>query len=145
MSVHDLNTKAKRNLKEKDFSHLFSEDELEVLLDKHTIPGNNVLDLGEEQYGERFLEQKAEAKAASPERMRKWSPEENAFLKASYMYVSDNVIALALNIPAKSVRARRRRLGLIKTTHVQLEVIVWCNREDFEDDVQKFHLTKARP
>lgn len=145
MDVHSLPTKAKRNLKEKDLAHMYTQEELDVLLDKNTIQGNLSLDLGEDQFGERYAEQKEAAHKASPERMRKWSPEEDAFLVASYMYVSDNVISLALNIPAKTVRARRRTLDLIKTNATELQVIVWCNRDDFEEDAKKLHLTKARP
>ena len=147
MEALTLNTKAQRNLTEKSLEHKYTDKELEALrlVEDKSKYITDARDLGAVQYGERFEEQKLQASEEQPPRQRKWSPEEDAFLTASYMYISDNTIALALNIPSKSIKARRKMLGLTKTLTRDLDLLIWCRRDDFEKDVKELHLTKARP
>lgn len=75
-----------------------------------------------------------------------WTKAEDDFIKASYKYLSDNVIALAINVPARLVRMRRYALGLSKKTMKETyKVVIWAKREDFDEACQKQGLTKIRP
>lgn len=85
----------------------------------------------------------------------KWTWFEDEFIKSNYHYLSDNVIGLALNVPGRFVKLRRLRLGLSKGLKKGLakdkdaqtvyKVIVWCNRESYEEDLKRFNLNGTLP
>jgi len=149
-----LKTKAQRYLKRTDLLNRYTKEELEELLtyveirtfydDGTEVPPDNIL-LSDLRYSARFHEQESIAAEAQPRHIRKWAPEEDEFLRTNYMYLSDSVIALALNVPKVVVAARRVTLGLSKEISTSLEVIIWADRDKFDEDIKKFHLTKARP
>lgn len=79
----------------------------------------------------------------------KWTWFEDEFIKSNYHYLSDNVIGLALNVPGRFVKLRRLRLGLKKgipkDTRTPYKIIVWCNREAYEEDIKRFKLNGILP
>lgn len=84
--------------------------------------------------------------AKSTNKRHKWTWIEDEFLLSNYKYLSDNVIGLALNIPGRIVKLRRMSLGLKKGIIPDTyKVIVWCNRDYFEDDVKNYNLIGALP
>lgn len=121
VDISKLTPKARRTLDPQSLQALYTEDELLFLFDEQ------------------------EKRAKKRKLLRKWSPEEDEFLRSTYMYLSDRTIALALNKPISIVRARRKTLKLYKHQTVELEVIIWHNRENFEEDMKQMRLTKARP
>ena len=137
------NTKAQRNLDLQSLKEWNTDEELEALLPKQTYMQPNYL--ADEKYNAQFERFKDDLKKAQPKRRFIWSPEEDKFLTASYMYISDATIALALNMPVHEVTKRRDILKLKKGHTIPIEVLVWCNREDFERDMEKYPLTRARP
>lgn len=140
MDVLKLNTKAQRNLSLEDLKEIYSEEELERLIGKRDVYEK---ELTSDKYIESWEAYKEET--SSLNKLHKWSPEEDAFLRACYMYLSDNTMALALNIPAYNVTQRRLSLKLIKGYTLPIDVIVWCKRDSYEEDLKKERLTKARP
>ena len=54
-------------------------------------------------------------------------------------------MALALNVPASVVLSRRAILKLRKVSPKSTDIIVWCERNDFEKDLAEYRLLKARP
>jgi len=137
-----LNTKARRNLKRNTLKVPYTEEELSKLLMKN-YEYDEVLTASHMRWSARFEDLASAAKKVK--KIRKWSPEEDDFLKATYLYLTDSTIALALNIPANIVKARRLTLSLSKASQHKLDVMVWCERDNFEADVAKHHLQKARP
>lgn len=79
----------------------------------------------------------------------KWTWFEDEFIKSNYHYLSDNVIGLALNVPGRFVKLRRLRLGLKKGAPkdacIPYKVIVWCDREAYEEDLKRFNLNGTLP
>lgn len=152
----DLNTKAQRNLKRSDLLNQYTEEETKELLEPYEydykyfyedgtqVSKHDIL-LCNTRYSERFQEQEEAAAKRVPRQTRKWHPKEDTFLRNTYLYLSDSTIALALNVPKVVVQARRSVLGLSKEVSTSLEVIIWADRDKFDEDIKKFHLTKARP
>lgn len=140
--VLNMGTKGQRNLKREDLEAHYTDEELDEL--KHKYPSYDEVDLGEAKWGERFRELVEEAQNKTPKELRKWSPEEDAFLASSYLYLSDNTIALALNISMAQVRRRRLWLKLNKYDPQPKGLIIWCDRQNFDEDVKKLHLQKER-
>lgn len=138
----DLHYNAQHNLKAEDLAEQYSEEELAKLLDTGEydawVPPK---DSNEDSYAKL----KSEADKKTPRHIHKWHPKEDAFLRTNYMFLTDVTVSLALNIPVKMVIARRRVLGLIKKITNKLEVMIWCNRTDFDKDMAEGFLTKARP
>jgi hypothetical protein len=76
----------------------------------------------------------------------KWTYVEDVFIKSNYLYLSDNVIGLALNIPGRIVKLRRLALGLKKVVlKDSYKVIVWCDRKDYESDLQEYLVNHKLP
>ena len=76
----------------------------------------------------------------------KWTWVEDEFIKSNYHYLSDNVIGLALNIPGRFVKLRRLSLGLKKGTNKDTyKVVIWCERQDYEEDLKRFKLNGTLP
>lgn len=76
----------------------------------------------------------------------KWTWVEDEFIKSNYHYLSDNVIGLALNIPGRFVKLRRLSLGLKKGTNKDTyKVVIWCERQDYEEDLKRFNLNGTLP
>lgn len=147
LDVFNLPLRTKRTLKLSRLAPAYTPEEIAKLTRK-TYTYDAVPTLSHERWAEPFAELTRNAHAAKPKKIRKWSPEEDAFLRATYLYLTDSIVALALNIPANIVLARRKVLKLSKTQqaiHTPLEVIVWCERENFERDCAKTSLMKARP
>jgi len=144
LEVFKLHTKARRNLKRSRLAPMYTQEELEVLMkSQYTYSAKPTL--SHIRWSARFGEISDAARNAKPRKIRKWSPEEDDFLRSTYMYLTDSTIALALNIPANIVLARRVTLKLFKDLSNNLETMVWCERDNFDDDVKKLHLQKARP
>jgi KaiC/GvpD/RAD55 family RecA-like ATPase len=136
LNVHDLSKRAKRALKSKDLQDMYTEDELSAILNQY----NRDKPSGFEPF---YGMLKEVAKQPGPRLRRRWSPIEDTFLYDTYEYITDATIALALNIPEYEVRRHRVALGLEKfkgTTHY----VVWHNRENFDTDMEKYQLNKAR-
>lgn len=76
----------------------------------------------------------------------KWSYVEDTFIKSNYLYLSDNVIGLALNTPGRIVKLRRLTLGL-KKVHLKdsYKVVIWCERNDYEKDLEEYKLNGKLP
>lgn len=138
--VFNLHPTQARNLQQEDLRAWYTEEELNTLLNislsKHYVY------LSDTKYLKSFYDRKA--KEEKKNRRHKWTYAEDSFLKANYKYLSDNTIGLALNVPAKSVSYRRRTLGLTKGVQMNTTIIVWCNRDSFEEDCEKQTLTKLR-
>lgn len=138
------NTKAQRNLKRKELKKWYTEEEL-YALGFRNYPENRTPLPCDVKYAARFAEIKEAAAKHTPKLLHKWTPLEDKFLEASYMYLSDATIGLALNLPSYNVEMRRKVKKLFKTYTVNLEVVVWVDRERFDEDIKKEALTKARP
>jgi len=141
--ILELNTKAQRNLKRNKLARSYTEEELNELVKIYSYPSNP--DVSQIRWTDKFNELREAGNSCSPRKIRKWSPEEDKFLRNTYMYLTDTTIALALNIPSNIVLARRKYLGLRKKQVNDLEVMVWCERDNFEEDLRKTTLLKARP
>lgn len=139
-----LNTKAQRNLRMKDLKQWYTAEELDKL-GFRKYPENRTPLLCDVKYAARFAELKEAAANHTPKLRHRWTPLEDKFLESTYMYLSDAVIGLALNLPAYNVEMRRAVKGFTKDINVNLDVIVWVDRERFEEDILKESLTKARP
>lgn len=93
-----------------------------------------------------FLYDSIYAEAKKNNKRHQWTYVEDLFIKNNYLYLSDNVIGLALNVPGRIVKLRRLVLGLKKVElKDQYKVIVWCNREDFKDDVLTYSTKGTLP
>jgi len=92
------------------------------------------------RYHDTDMEDSLNAKAKHQKRT--WTDAEIEFLKANANYLSDNTIALALNIPNQQVQKKRQRLGLHKfkeTYNVSWQTcphIIWHDRDQFEEDLE---------
>lgn len=77
-----------------------------------------------------------------------WTDDELQFLAEAYPYTSDEMLARLLNFPVMRVHAQALSLGLKRDPSMvkyRPPVVVWCNRESFDEDIEKFHLTSIRP
>ena len=140
--VLELNTKGQRNLSLKDLQSWYTEEELAAMT-KKKYDENKTLPACDARFLESFERFKLDAKKIN--HAHRWTPEEDSFLRATYMYISDKTIALALNTPEYVVKTRRTVLQLIKGHITPIDVLVWCDRENFERDIKLNTLTKARP
>jgi len=137
LDLSTLNTKARRNLKAEDLQKLYTEEELDQILDYKP-------DRSDSWYGQLQL-LKQHASKAKPRQRRRWSHIEDKFLYDTYRYLPDSSIALALNIPKREVSRHRIALKLAKTAKADAgDFVVWHYRDDFETDIEKYQLTKAR-
>jgi len=131
--LDELSLRAKRNLKFGTLQDLYSDEELEELLKKPPtkadtfIPAYVLLRQTAKRLGKR----------------RRWSYEEDQFLHDTYQYLTDAVIALALNIPETEVLRHRNNLGLKKVV-TESHYVVLHAREGFEEDMKKYQLNKVR-
>ena len=141
--ILNANTKSQRSLKRDNLKAWYTEEELKDIIRYEYPDYVSPPTLSDIKYREPFETMREEAKKANM--LHKWTPEEDAFLTACYKYLSDSTIGLALNIPAYYVSSRRKVLKLSKQVALDIEVIVWSNRENFEGDMKKERLTKARP
>lgn len=137
LDIEALNTKARRNLKVENLQCLYTEEELFDLL-------GNKPKTSDEWYAQLNL-LKQSANAATPRQRRRWSHIEDKFLYDTYLYLPDTAIGLALNIPQSEVSRHRIGLKLSKTPEADKGYfVVWHNRENFQEDMDKYHLSKAR-
>lgn len=89
--------------------------------------------------------------AKSKQKKHQWTWAEDEFIRSSYKFLSDNVIGLGLNIPGRIVKLRRLALGLSKgynnmgMNQVPYKVVVWCERNDYEKDLEVYNLSKTIP
>lgn len=84
-----------------------------------------------------FLEIQKDLNAKNKKHLWTWAEDE--FLRANYLYLSDNVIGLALNIPSRIVKLRRLKLGLKKNVLKDAyKVVIWCERSDYEKHIQTY-------
>ncbi len=141
--VLNLNTKGQRNLSMKDLKAWYTAEELEELRYNIKYPSNSKELPCDAKFLQPFDAMKALAK--ENDKRHRWTPKEDAFLIASYMFISDQIIALGLNMPSYAVTNRRTVLKLTKGHRHSIEVLVWCHRENFEEDMLALSLTKARP
>lgn len=127
-----------RNIKLKRVSKWYTENELQELLKDRTYSATS------ERYQEPFqTERKRQSKENN---VHRFTELEDEFIRNNYQYLSDNTIALALNLPYKMVQARRHRLGLKKEHQpTNALVIVWDNRNQYEKDLEKEGFTLLRP
>ena len=142
--LFQLNTKARRNLSMKDLKQWYTSEELDKLGFK-VYPENRTPLLCNIKYQDNYEKLRAIAAKQEPKLLVRWTPKEDDFLRATYAYLSDQTIALALNMPDYAIKLRRATLGLLKDYRVNLDVVVWCNRDNYEEDMLKESLTKARP
>jgi len=132
--LRDLGTREKRNLSMDDLMLHYTEQELDVLLNRQP-----------KATGEWYEALKQLADNTTPRQRRRWSPIEDAFLYDTYEHLSDASIALALNIPQPEVSKHRIALKLMKqTSAVENRFVVWHNRDDFDADMEKYQLSKSR-
>lgn len=141
--LDSLNTKARRNLSRKNLLNHYTKEEVDALIKtyEYEVKSYHELSLANLRWSARF----EELKSNKLNLLRKWTPHEDEFLRSTYMYLSDATIALALNIPSNIVLSRRKVLKLAKTSNFEIDVIIWCERDSFEDDMNSKHLLKARP
>ena len=137
LPLDELGTRARRCLKKEELQNLYTEEELYTLLGRTP-------DVADSWAGQ-FQLLKRNANSAKPRQRRRWSHVEDKFLYDTYMYLPDSSIALALNIPTSEVHRHRTGLKLAKTPKADKGVfIVWHNRDNFEEDMQKYQLSKSR-
>jgi len=144
LDLSKFNTKAKRNFSKDKLAHLYSDEEVDAITLKNYYYDEKPTTSHIRWYAS-FEKLTAAAHSAKPRKLRKWSPEEDAFIRATYMYLTDSTIGLALNIPANIVLARRKVLELTKNLSNNLETLIWCERDNFEEDIRSARLLKARP
>ena len=137
LSLEELGTRARRALKKDDLQALYTTEELYELLGHTPDPSDTWIGLST------LL--KGRARSANPKERRRWSHVEDKFLYDTYMYLPDTSIALALNIPSYEVHRHRVGLKLRKIPEAKKGVfVVWHNRENFEQDMELYGLTKSR-
>jgi len=122
-----MNTKARRYLSVEKLKDQYTEDDLIKLLGTSTDYTYSIL-----------------KKRSGNTHRRRWSHIEDKFLLDTYNYITDATIALALNIPIYEVHRHRTALGLRKVVTKDVPPTVWHNRDNFEQDMQRMYLTKAR-
>lgn len=137
--ILDLHHETVRSFDKEYFSQFYTAEELGDILVKRE---NCYVYASDIQYDTVFSDAKKEARKKN--KVHKWTYAEDKFLKLNYLHLSDNLIGLALNVPARIIYYRRRTLGLKKGNIMTSNVIVWCNRENFEQDCEKYQLTKVR-
>jgi len=133
IDLDQLTLRAKRNLKLNTLQDLYTDEELEKLLTHPPERPDTWIPIYQLQ-------------RQTAERLRyrrRWSYEEDTFLYDTYEYLTDAAIALALNVPETEVLRHRSALGLKKVTHA-CHYVVWHARDNFEDDMKKYQLNKAR-
>jgi len=128
-----------RGLTKEELMAFYTEEELKDILKPLSSP---FVPLSDTKYETKVLKEREEM--AKKGKYHKWTYYEDKFLKLHYKHLSDNMIGLAFNLPARFVAHRRRLLGLKKGNIESAKIIVWCNRQDFEKDCEKFQLTKLR-
>lgn len=129
-----------RHLKKDKLLTFYTPEEVQKLTN-HTE--GYYTDASELLYGEAYDNLKEELQQEGKRRVWTWAEDE--FLRKNYKHLSDSTIGLALNIPSRVVYHRRQALGLLKArAYVDIPVIIWHNREDYEKDCKEFKLTKAR-
>lgn len=141
----DGNHKMLHYLTEEELRERYTQEEIDALLVRPIRIQDGKPQTADLKYADAEAQRTSEANEQDPRQIRKWHPKEDEFLRNTYMFLTDNTLALALNVPVSIVTARRRVLGLVKTRATTLEVIVWCNRDDFDKDMSEKFLTKARP
>lgn len=142
-----------RYLKKEQLALKFGEDELnQLLFEPHNVYHSTADALFSENYKKRRELQDSAKKWCKTEkdgtktRKTVFTVAEDDFIKKSYKHLSDNTIALALEVPSKAIRSRRTTLKLRKlriNTNKYGSVIVWNNRGTFEQDCLKYGLTKS--
>ena len=144
LDISSLSTKKRRRLTFSKLAPHYTKDELRAIMNKYSfyIKHPTVAQL---RWYEPLEEAKRRASFENPHYKRQWTPEEDKFIQDTYMYLTDGVIALALNLPTTLIIARRRILGLKKVRSTSIEYIVWCERDNFERDLEVKRLLKARP
>lgn len=129
-----LDARKSRHLKVSDMKDAYSEEELEEMLKNGRGPYTATSDI---KYAIELERQKVVSHT--------WTLVEDEFIRKNYQHLSDNTIGMALNVPGRMVKYRRKCLGLskglVKTLH---KVIVWCKREDFDWACNNYELTKTR-
>lgn len=118
-----------RRLKLSRVEKWYSDGELQELKKtKHRTKDN--------QFTGPFKEALAEAKLDN--KMFKFTELEDMFIRNNYQYLTDTVIALALNLPCSRVTQRRLALGLYKEQQPKDDVlvIVWDNRDKMDKDLK---------
>ena len=127
----------------------YSEAEAKLLLQRSRIyrdfVNTSFIDSSTIAFAEEFKKRKIEQ--AHQKKKHCFTVAEDDFITRNYKHLSDNTIGLALNIPSKSIKFRRKMLNLVKyniNSKGVSEVIIWNNRSTFEEDCKKFNLTKAR-
>lgn len=130
-----LHPRTQHALSIKDFEEVYTPEELDKLLTEHT--NVEAYTLASDRFEESYEQMKRIGQ-------RVWYPEEDEFIKTNYLYLTDAVIALALNVPTYAVRTRRVALGCEKIRPTKLDVIIWADRQNFEEDCKKYNLIKLR-
>ena len=138
----------KTELKEAYRTHFDTDEELEAhidrLLDKEAKRRKKEK-VDKHAYKEATLRYFSEheeliLQAKKREKKHAWSDEEVEFLKQNWKYLSDNTIALALNISVGTVGSKRRKLGLYKykdTKHTAWQYcphMIWHDRANYAKD-----------
>jgi hypothetical protein len=138
-------TSTKRRLTLDKVTQWYTEEEAEKLMFPKYKHRSLYAPLSTQKYAESYEQVRELLHNAEYKEKRVWSPKEDEFIRSTYAFLSDNVIGLALNVPWYVVKIRRRNLGLSKEHSINVDVIIWANRDKFDEDIQKSQLTKARP
>lgn len=129
-----------RHLKKDKLTVFYTSEEVQKLTNRTE---GYYTDASELLYGDSYDTTKEQLDKQGKRRVWTWAEDE--FLRKNYKHLSDSTIGMALNIPSRVVYHRRQALGLLKAkAYVDIPVIIWHNREDYDTDCKKFKLTKAR-
>ena len=144
LDLSKLTTRRRRKLTYKELAPYYSKAELDAIVKRYGFYIKHPT-LAQLRWYEPLQEAERVAKLLDETAKRKWAPEEDQFIRETYMYLSDNIIGLALNLPTQLITQRRRFLELRKVRTHSVEYIVWCERDNFERDLETKKLLKARP
>ena len=139
IDVYKLNSKGQHYLKAYNLIDEYTQAELDELLSVYTP--EPVATVADTMYDD-FVTQKVAMRKVG--HTHDWLAQEDEFIYNNYQYLSDTVMALALNIPSRYIKSRRHVKGWLKREIPKGRVVVWCNRSDFEADMDSTKL-RARP
>ena len=138
-----LATRTKRALSQKHLEVYYSPEELENLVQSYESKPN--VAVSSLRWGDRYDKLTGKIKYGNKRFDHIWTPEEDEFLRMTYQHLTINTMALALNLPWQAVVYRRKALNLTRVQQRPMDVMIWCERDNFERDIKTSGFMKARP
>ncbi len=141
--IFSLATRTKRALSQKHLEIYYSPEELENIV--KVYGSKPIVCVSMLRWSDKYDKLTGKLKYGKQRFDHIWTPEEDEFLRMTYQHLTINTMALALNLPWQAVMYRRKNLNLTRVQQRPMDVMVWCERGNFERDLKRSGFMKARP